>query len=271
MPSCFTRSSPADPLASRLVVKPAGGVASATPVSATTATPTTAMKIRVWCDMTRSSAGGCSYALVLARRRRHATVRRTCYIPAPSCESPSVRVSAGTPTDEELLASPGREAFGTFYDRHARAVLEYFARRTRDPESAADLTAETFAAAIVARGRFRPGPVPASAWLFGIAQHKLADFQRRGRAEGRALHRLGVERPPVGEEDARLVALMADEVSMQLLSALPDDERRGVGAHGLEGCEYAEIAAAAVISEPAARMRVSRGLGRLRARVGGER
>jgi RNA polymerase sigma factor (sigma-70 family) len=182
-----------------------------------------------------------------------------------------VKVSAGAPTDEELLGSRGREAFGMFYDRHARAVLEYFARRTRDPEAAADLTAETFAAAIVARRRFRPGPVPASAWLFGIARHKLADFQRRGSAEDRALRRLGVERPPLGEEDAQLVALMADEMSMQLLAELPEDERRAIQAHVLEGREYAEIAAAAVISEPAARMRVSRGLGRLRTRMGGHR
>ena len=61
-----------------------------------------------------------------------------------------------------------------FHDRHARAVFEYFARRTRDPESAADLTAETFAAAIVARRRFRPGPVPASAPRSGT---HLADLQ----------------------------------------------------------------------------------------------
>jgi RNA polymerase sigma factor (sigma-70 family) len=180
-------------------------------------------------------------------------------------------MSGGALTDEELLASPEREAFGMFYDRHARSVLEYFARRTRDPESAADLTAETFAAAIVARRRFRPGSVPAAAWLFGIAHHKLADSQRRGRAENRALRRLGVQRPRLGEEDARLVELMADEVSAQLLSELPKDERRAIQAHVLEGREYAEIAAAAVISEPAARMRVSRGLGRLRARMGGQR
>jgi RNA polymerase sigma-70 factor (ECF subfamily) len=182
-----------------------------------------------------------------------------------------VTVPAGAPTDEELLSASGREAFGMFYDRHARAVLEYFARRTRDPESAADLTAETFAAAIVARRRFRPGPQPASAWLYGIARHKLADFERRRCAEGRALRRLGVERPRLGEEDAQLVTLMADEVSMQLLSELPEDERRAIQAHVLEGCDYAEIAAAAFISETAARMRVSRGLGRLRARMGGHR
>ena len=117
-----------------------------------------------------------------------------------------MKVSAGALTDEELLASAGRDSFATFYDRHARAILEYFARRTHDPEAAADLTAETFAAAIVGRRRFRPGPQPAVAWLFGIANHKLADFQRRGRAEDRALRRLRVQRPPLAQEDAQLVA-----------------------------------------------------------------
>jgi RNA polymerase sigma-70 factor (ECF subfamily) len=180
-------------------------------------------------------------------------------------------VSFAARTDEELLGSPGREAFGEFYDRHARELLAFFARRTRDPEAAADLTAETFAAAIVARRRFRPGPLPASAWLFGIANHKLADYQRRGRAEARAIRRLGMERPPLGEEDARLVALMADEVGMQLLMEIPEPERRAIEEHVLEGREYSQIAAAAVISEPAARMRVSRGLGRLRARMRAQR
>src|ERR671928_142087 len=52
-------------------------------------------------------------------------------------------------TDEDLLVANTPEAFGEFYDRHARTVLGYFARRTRDPEVAADLTAETFASATV--------------------------------------------------------------------------------------------------------------------------
>jgi RNA polymerase sigma factor (sigma-70 family) len=179
-----------------------------------------------------------------------------------------VKVPPGALTDEQLLRTEGREAFGVFYDRHARTLLAYLLRRTRDAEAAADLTAETFAAAIIARQRFRPGPLPAAAWLFGIANHKLADYQRQGRAERRALQRLGVERPPLGEDDARVAAIMAEEVSMQLLASLPDDERDAVRAHVIEGRDYAEIAAAAVISAPAARMRVSRGLGRLRARIG---
>ena len=72
-------------------------------------------------------------------------------------------------TDDELLCSDDPEAFGVFYDRHVKALLGYFARRTRDPEVAADLTAETFASALVARRRFKPDGPPAAAWLFAIA------------------------------------------------------------------------------------------------------
>ena len=100
-------------------------------------------------------------------------------------------------TDEELLASDDPEAFGLFYDRHVKALLGYFARRTFDPEEAADLTAETFASALVARRRFKPGKAPAAAWLFTIAARRLADYQRRGYVEQRMRRSLEMERRPV--------------------------------------------------------------------------
>src|SRR3954454_25310047 len=81
-------------------------------------------------------------------------------------------------SDEELLGSEDPEAFGVFYDRHVGALLGYFGRRTGDPEAAADLTAETFASAIVAKRRFRPDGPPPVAWLFGIARHRLGDHYR---------------------------------------------------------------------------------------------
>ena len=97
-------------------------------------------------------------------------------------------------TDDELLSSDDPEAFGVFYDRHVKSLLGYFARRTRDPEVAADLTAETFASALVARRRFKPGGPPAAAWLFAIAARRLADYQRRGRVEQRMRRSLEMER-----------------------------------------------------------------------------
>src|SRR4051812_49736955 len=98
------------------------------------------------------------------------------------------------PSDEDLLTSGTSAAFGAFYERRVREVLGYMMRRTGDPEAAADLTAETFAAAIVARRRFRPGGAPAGAWLFAIARRELAGYPPPGHAGGRARPRVGKER-----------------------------------------------------------------------------
>ena len=76
-------------------------------------------------------------------------------------------------SDDDLLISDEPEDFGVFYDRHVRNVLAYFSRRTVDPEVAADLTAETFASALTARRRYKPGRAPAGAWLYAIAARRL--------------------------------------------------------------------------------------------------
>jgi RNA polymerase sigma factor (sigma-70 family) len=97
--------------------------------------------------------------------------------------------------DEALLVEGRRdaEAFGLFYSRHVDAVLAFFLRRTGDRELAADLTAETFAAALSALPRYRPQRSAALAWLFAIAHHKMVDSIRRGQVEDRARRRLGLE------------------------------------------------------------------------------
>ncbi len=68
-------------------------------------------------------------------------------------------------------------------------------RRTRDPEIAADLMAETFAAALVSLGRFQPSGAPASASEIaqeqGVAESVIRQRVSRGlrrlrtRLEGR--------------------------------------------------------------------------------------
>jgi DNA-directed RNA polymerase specialized sigma24 family protein len=70
-------------------------------------------------------------------------------------------------TDDELLAATPRrpEAFGEFYARHEGAILGFMLRRTDEPELAADLAAEAFAAALVSVRRYRPTGAPAAAWL----------------------------------------------------------------------------------------------------------
>src|SRR6478735_2654478 len=105
------------------------------------------------------------------------------------------------PTDAELLSAGDTRSFELFYRHNFEALLGFFARRTRDPELAADLTAETFAAALSARRRYRPERGRADSWLYAIAYHKLADAQRRGAADDRARRRLRMERIDLTDGD----------------------------------------------------------------------
>ena len=176
------------------------------------------------------------------------------------------------PTDEELLTSGDPASFEAFYGRHVEAVLGFFARRTRDAELAADLTAETFAAALAGRRRFRPAAGAGGAWLYGIAMNKLADAQRRGFAERRARRRMGMERIELHEDDVLAIeALGTATTATALLQVLPDDQRAAISAHVLRGVPYRDIAAAQHVSEAAVRKRVSRGLAALRERIGTRR
>jgi RNA polymerase sigma factor (sigma-70 family) len=172
-------------------------------------------------------------------------------------------------SDEQLLASHDTQAFGVFYDRHVRTLLGYFARRTGDPQVAADLTAETFASAIVAQQRYEPTGAPAIAWLFTIASRRLADYQRRGAVERRTCRALAMERPRLGDGDAEMITLLAEDVAGALPAGLPPDQRDAVRAHVVDERGYDELAVTLHASEAAVRQRVSRGLSALRRQLGG--
>jgi RNA polymerase sigma factor (sigma-70 family) len=175
-------------------------------------------------------------------------------------------------SDDELLARTAQtpEAFGVFYERHVRHVLAFVARGCRDTEQALDLTAEVFAAALVASRRYRPGEAPAQAWLLGIARNKLAATRRRNAVEGKARRRLGMTRLSFSDEALeRVEELLAAAPARYLngMGELSDAERAAVTARVIEERDYGEIAAASGSTEAAVRQRVSRGLSKL-ARLG---
>ena len=175
-------------------------------------------------------------------------------------------------TDEQLLTAHDAASFERFYLRHVNAVLAYFSRRTRDPELSADLCAETFAAALANRHRFRPGEAPATAWLFGIGSKKLADSQRRGYAEMRARRKVGMERIELSDADlARIDRLGAGDDARAWMDRLPADQRSAVTAHVIDERPYGEIAVELDTSEAVVRKRVSRGLAAMRTRMGARR
>lgn len=158
------------------------------------------------------------------------------------------------------------DAFAALYDREARTVLVFIARRTLDPEVALDLTAETFAQAFRGRRRFRgTTEMEERAYLFTIAKRQIARYHQRGTVERRALEALGAELPVAHEDDLREIEEAAglDGLRSALgdeLARLSADQRTALQLRVVEERPYDEVATALGVSEQTARARVSRGL-----------
>jgi RNA polymerase sigma-70 factor (ECF subfamily) len=166
------------------------------------------------------------------------------------------------------MISPGLndEQFAALYDERAEALLGFFARRTLDAQVALDLWAETLAQAWAGRGRFRgTTDEEAVSWLYGIAYRQLAAYARRGRAERRALRRLGLDSPAADDQDLvrveQLVGLaeLRSQVKEQL-GRLPHSQQEAVRLRVVDELPYDEIADRLHINQQNARMRVSRAL-----------
>jgi RNA polymerase sigma-70 factor (ECF subfamily) len=166
-------------------------------------------------------------------------------------------------TDEELLTSGDPLGFGLFYERHRPGVYAYFAGRV-GRDLADDLTAETFASALVAQRRFVPGDTPAAGWLFTIASRRLVDFQRRAIVARRTRDLLAQTVEPIATRSPEAPALPPDRAP-GLLRHLPREQRDAILAHFVDEESYEHIARRSQTSEASIRQRTSRGLTALRA------
>jgi RNA polymerase sigma factor (sigma-70 family) len=183
------------------------------------------------------------------------------------------------PTDGELLRRAARhdaDAFSVLYLRYETIVAGYLVRRTRDPELSADLTAETFAAAILGAAGFHDDGQNALGWLLGIASNLQRRAWQRGQAERRARRRLGVEPIAAGDASLERVAALIDDADpanpLRLaLNALPEAQREAIRAHVLDEQPYCELARRLGVPEATLRQRVSRGLAHLRTTLEGNR
>ena len=173
-------------------------------------------------------------------------------------------------SDSELLLASRADpvAFVEVYRRHAEDLLRYFARRTLDPEAAAELTAETFAEAYASRRSYRDTGANGVAWLYGIARHQLSRFFRTGRIDAAARHRLGMPERDLPPEDFDRIEELVDlgpvrEAMADALETLAEEQRDALRLRVLDGLAYAQVAQQLGCGEAAARQRVSRGLRRI--------
>jgi RNA polymerase sigma-70 factor (ECF subfamily) len=179
-------------------------------------------------------------------------------------------------SDRELLqeARHGKAAaFEAVYRRHHRLVLAFLSRRVAEPELAADLMAETFAALLViVRDQERELPDVPVAWLLGTARHLLLDSYRRGQIESRARMSLGMRPLYLDDADLRRVEEISAETDLlaSLSASLTSEQLVAVQARVLDERDYPSIAAELRCSEAVVRKRVSRALHNLRLRLEGQ-
>jgi len=173
-------------------------------------------------------------------------------------------------SDAELVRAARSDpaAFRELYGRYAQQIYGFHVRRVRDVDAAHELTAETFAQAWQSRRRFRDRAAgSAGPWLIGIARHVIAQSVRRRRVELAACEKLGMlerldgPRSTVEPDESWLEGL--DEA----LAELPAGERRALELRVVDGLSYDHVAVELATTPGAARVRVARGLGRLRTRL----
>jgi RNA polymerase sigma factor (sigma-70 family) len=158
--------------------------------------------------------------------------------------------------------------FERFYRTNVAAVTAYFARRSRDPQLVADLTADTFVAVITSFEAFDPRKGTRRAWTFGIARRIYASYCEASSHQQHKLQRLAgrrdLEPDQVEELLDRIDAERAGRDLVASLAALPERDRAVIELVDLAGLRPKEAAAALGLAPGVVRMRLMRTRARLR-------
>jgi RNA polymerase sigma-70 factor (ECF subfamily) len=132
-----------------------------------------------------------------------------------------------------------RAALLELYDTALPRVYGYLLRRCGRREDAEELTSETFLAAAAAVRR-TASPTVDTAWLIGVARHKLVDHWRRLAREQRGLRLVASENDEPIEDpwETRLDALRA----AQTLEALAAQHRLALTLRYVDDLPVPEVA-----------------------------
>lgn len=166
------------------------------------------------------------------------------------------------------MTSEARAEFERLYRAQVDGVTAYFARRSADPQTVADLTADTFVQVITSFASFDPTRGSPRAWVFGIARRVYAGHcEARTRQQNR-LERLAGRREldadEIGELLERIDAERAGRRLVTELTGMPPLDRQVIELVDLAGLSSADAAAALGLSPGSVRMRRMRARARLR-------
>jgi RNA polymerase sigma factor (sigma-70 family) len=160
------------------------------------------------------------------------------------------------------------EAFERLVRLHGDAIFRLALRMTGNADEAGELAQETFVRAFESMGRYDPDR-PFFAWLYTICLNLTRSFLRRKRKGFRLFsRRSGWEETDPDEgspsPEEHLLNSESRRMVQRGLGRLPVDFREAVLLRYMEGIPFDAIAGILGISTGAAKMRVYRGMERLR-------
>lgn len=157
------------------------------------------------------------------------------------------------------------ESFSVLVHRYQRPIYNMMLRLTGHPEDATDLTQEAFLKVYEKLERFRPGGrfFP---WLYTIGLNLARDHLRRQKG---SIEAAGLQPDACGSvqgqgDDAAYLQRLDAERLPFLLAALPLEYREALILRFHEGLSMRDVGLALGISTSGAKMRIQRGLQRLR-------
>jgi RNA polymerase sigma-70 factor (ECF subfamily) len=166
------------------------------------------------------------------------------------------------------LGTPRAGGFEALYRSEVAAVMAFYSRRSRDPQTVFDLTADTFVEAMRSFGSCPPIEGSERPWLLTIARRVYARHCDRGAHRGDAARRDSARQILEEDETEELVqridAERAGRELLERLAQLPRLDREVVELVDLEGLTPREAATVLGISPGALRVRLFRARSRLR-------
>ncbi|GAA3002641.1 RNA polymerase sigma factor [Streptosporangium longisporum] len=176
--------------------------------------------------------------------------------------------------DAELIrrSRDDPEQFAALFDRYARPIHHYVARRL-STQAADDITAETFLTAFRRRDSYDLARPLARPWLYGIATTLVARHRRDEERFLRALSRTGADPPPEPMADtviSRVAAQGEERRIAKALAGLSRGDRDVLLLVAWGDLSYDEVAQALGVPLGTVRSRLHRARKKARAVIGGD-
>jgi len=169
----------------------------------------------------------------------------------------------------ERIVKRDADALGVLYDRHGRVVFGVLYRMLGSPESAEEVTQDTFHSVWRRCGSYRPDRGSVRTWLLAIARNAAIDWRR---TKGKHQQRdesidAAVQLVDEAGVDERVIATLSGERVRAAVAALPPEQRDALSLAFWSGLSQTEIATRTAVPLGTVKSRIRLGMAKLRERL----